>query len=139
MIVHRKLITPDGTELVSNHRHDFVTHIDKNGKWYMLDGGHMGEYYRMSANGDEKIVEIKTEDGFEVVRDYFGRWNNQMNKFIKLKYISDEWLQNIIDYFIFYNHTERVFRLFVEEKLYRAEKEIYLSELDMQLIHYPII
>ena len=139
MVIYRKLITPDGTELVSNHRHDYVTHIDRNGKRYMLDGGHMGGYYRMSANGDEKIVEIKTEDGFEMVRDYFGRWNNQMNKFIKLKYISDEWLQNIIDYFIFHNLTGRVFRLFVEEKLYRAEKEIYLSELDMQLIHYPII
>ena len=139
MVINRKLITPDGSVLESNHRHDFVTHIDKNGKRYMLDGGHMNEYYRRSANGDEKIVEIRTEDGFDKVREHFGRWNSRNGKFIKLKYISDEWLQNIIDYFILYGVTGRVFRLFVEEKIYRTEKEIYLSDLDMAVIHYPII
>jgi len=130
MVLFRKLITPDGTELVSRSVHDFVTHDDKNGKWYMLDGGVSSGYYRSSANGDEKIVEITTKDPFETIREYFERWNYYGKEYVKLKNISCNWLQNIIDYFIEKGlQNNPIFLIFVEEKLYRAENEIYIPEI----------
>ena len=47
-IVRNSMITPDGTEIISRHRHDYVCHIDKNGEEYMVDGGL--SYVRRSLN-----------------------------------------------------------------------------------------
>ncbi len=55
-ILSSRMRTPDGTILESQHRHDYVTHTDANGKEYMLDGG--CEYVKMSANGDEHLLTI---------------------------------------------------------------------------------
>ena len=63
--------TPDGTMLESMHRHDYVTHLDANGKTYMLDGGL--DYVRSSANGDEELLTVHHDDPHEVVRDA-ARW-----------------------------------------------------------------
>ena len=38
-IIYNAIKTPDGTIISSHHRHDFVTHKDKNGKTYGVDGG----------------------------------------------------------------------------------------------------
>ena len=38
-IVLNSIMTPDGTVLISHHRHDYVTHLDKNGELYLVDGG----------------------------------------------------------------------------------------------------
>ena len=65
-IIRNALRTPDGTEIRSRHRHDYVTHTDANGKEYMVDGGN--DYIRRSANGDEEDMVVTTEDSFEVVR-----------------------------------------------------------------------
>lgn len=37
-ILRNSMLTPDGTHLISRHRHDYVTHEDKNGEHYMADG-----------------------------------------------------------------------------------------------------
>ncbi len=55
-LIYNALRTPDGTVLTSRHRHDYVTHIDKNGKEYMIDGGL--DYVRSSANGDEEYLTV---------------------------------------------------------------------------------
>jgi hypothetical protein len=65
-IIRNAMRTPDGTILQSRHRHDYVTHTDANGKFYMLDGGL--SYVRRSANGDEEMMVVTTEDSFEEVR-----------------------------------------------------------------------
>jgi len=59
--------TPDGTILESINRHDYVTHIDANGKKYMLDGG--CDYVRCSANGDEEMLTVTSDDSHEVIRE----------------------------------------------------------------------
>lgn len=127
MVLLTKLITPDGTELVSRYRHDFQTYTDKNGKWYMIDGG--SDYCRSSANGDEKFIQITTNDNFELIRDSYRRYNKYSKEYIKLSEMSCDWLQNLIDLFIIEEVTENpLFRIFLEEKIYRTEKEIYIAE-----------
>ena len=59
--------TPDGTILESLHRHDYVTYTDANGKEYMLDGGR--DYVRCSANGDEEVLTINSDDCHEMIRE----------------------------------------------------------------------
>lgn len=48
--------TPDGTTLVSNHRHDYVTYRDKNGLIYMVDGGN--DYLRRTVHEDHPYTEM---------------------------------------------------------------------------------
>jgi len=70
MILRNSLRCPDGTELISRHRHDYVEHTDANGKVYMVDGG--TDYLKRSANGDEidtSIVVADTDYEENVVRE----------------------------------------------------------------------
>ena len=66
-ILSSRIRTPDGTILESKHRHDYVTHTDANGKEYMLDGG--CDYVRCSANGDEEMLTVTSDDSHEVIRE----------------------------------------------------------------------
>jgi hypothetical protein len=66
--IYSGLKTPDGTVLHSSHRHDYVTHNDKNSKEYVLDGG--VEYVRCSGHGDEELIEVFSDEPFEKVRQY---------------------------------------------------------------------
>ena len=65
-ILRNRMRTPDGTILESKHRHDYVTHLDANGKEYMLDGGL--DYVRSSANGDEEFLTVYQDDPHEDIR-----------------------------------------------------------------------
>lgn len=127
-VIYRELVTPDGTTLISNHRHDYVTYTDKNGKQYMLDGGCNSGYYRCSANGDENIIEITDDNPFEVIREYI-RWGRNYDKdmnllpkteWIPLKDLDQEHLETLC----LYEKAEDFYRVnFIKEKLYRAEQE----------------
>ena len=88
-IVRNSIQTPDGTVLVSRHRHDYVQHEDANGEVYMIDGGI--EYLRRSVN-HEKAVDLSVclEDGHEAVRSALEWGTYAMNadktlSWIKLK------------------------------------------------------
>lgn len=66
-MIRNALRTPDGTILQSRHRHDYVTHKDKNGKEYMVDGGLA--YVRCSANGDEEMMVVTLAEPHEEIRE----------------------------------------------------------------------
>lgn len=68
--IYSGLKTPDGTILHSRHQHDYVTYKDKNGREYLLDGGHTSGYVRCSGWGDEELIQIYSTDDFETVRKY---------------------------------------------------------------------
>ena len=86
-ILSNRMRTPDGTILESRHRHDYVTHLDKNGKEYMLDGGL--DYVRSSANGDEWLLTIYTDYPHELIRLHakwgtFGKNGDEPLKYVAI-------------------------------------------------------
>lgn len=74
LIVQRLLVngmrTPDGTEIFSRSVHDYVTHTDKNGEQYMVDGGN--EYLRRSVNKEPaECLAVYVDDDHEINRENF--------------------------------------------------------------------
>lgn len=66
-LIYNAIQTPDGTVIQSRHRHNYVTHQDKNGNIYMVDGGL--DYSRRSANGDEIDLCLYDNEPHEKQRD----------------------------------------------------------------------
>lgn len=101
-IIYSAIRTPDGIILESKHRHDYVTHLDKNGEEYMLDGGL--EYTRRSINKEEaKDISLYSDAPHKQIREKISRGSKGKSgreelKYILLKDIDDEYLQSIIDY-----------------------------------------
>ena len=95
-----RMRTPDGTILESRNRHDYVTHLDNNGKEYMLDGGL--DYVRSSANGDEEMLTVTSDDSHEVIREVVkwgtcGRHGNETLVHVKIADMSTQHLQACLD------------------------------------------
>ena len=101
-LILSRIQTPDGTILTSYHRHDYVTHIDKNGETYMLDGGN--DYQRTSVNIEPyKDLSIWSDAPYEIIRENFhrrgrGKNGNESLKWVPLSKMSDEWIKNCIIY-----------------------------------------
>ena len=55
-IIINAIETPDGTVLISAHRHDYRDHTDANGSYYAVDGGH--DYLKRSSPGDHTELSI---------------------------------------------------------------------------------
>ena len=67
-LVLNRIRTPDQTVLTSRHRHDFVSHKDKNGEIYICDGG--TEYIRRSINNEPyEDLSLYSDDPFEILRE----------------------------------------------------------------------
>lgn len=138
--MERKLIlnsikTPDGTILISRHRHDFVSHTDKvTGKEIFLDGGN--EYQRIGGEGWTDLS-IYSDAPFEVIRENYcrggrGKNNDQPLTWVALKDMNDEWLQAAIVY-----NEERGMgnsfanSMYVAEKDYRNQHNIKVDEKEV--------
>lgn len=99
-LLHSAIETPDGTVLTSRHRHDYVSHVDKNGETYILDGGI--DYIRTSINKESsKSILVYSDDPHEKIREYVerggrGKDGKEELKHVKLKDIDDDWLEAII-------------------------------------------
>ena len=104
LVVYNAIKTPDGTVLISRHRHDYATHVDSIGKEaYMTDGG-TGGYVRRSVNIiPAEDLTIYADDDFELVRTVAVRGSrgvdgNEPLHWIKICDMTDEHLQAVLDY-----------------------------------------
>lgn len=127
-ILYNGLRTPDGTIISSKYRHDYVTHLDKNGKTYMIDGGL--DYVRCSNNGDEFILTIYSDDPIILKRRFVKRWNVFIGKYVSLEDMSNIWLDNTIEFLLQIRErfTQDYLLTFIQEKQYRIENEIFIPE-----------
>lgn len=118
--------TPDGTILQSNHVHDYVEYVDANGKTYMVDGG--VSYIRRSwyeeNNGED--LSVYTDDPHEKIRDWF-RWGTYGKEgkgplvWAKLKHLSTNHIEKILEACYVRNHLEKLFR---DELAFRKGKPL---------------
>jgi hypothetical protein len=96
------LQTPDGTILVSRHRHDYVSHKDEiTGTTYSVDGGL--DYIRWSIGGDYTNLCIYSDYPHEKIRAGVERGGRGINgdqplEYVTLDKINDDWLKAIIKY-----------------------------------------
>lgn len=100
-ILYNAILTPDGTLLVSKHRHDYVQHEDAvTGEVYFTDGGN--SYLRRSVNKVPATdMSVTTDDPHDVVRQRFtwgtyGVDGKQQKKYVKLKDLTDKHISNIL-------------------------------------------
>lgn len=102
-LVFNAIKTPDGTLVISRHRHDFVTHQDKNGFRYSVDGGL--EYLRRSwpdQAPEYQEASVYIEDGIEKIREVIEWGTNGVDgkepfRLIKLKDMDTSHIQACLD------------------------------------------
>lgn len=128
-----RIRTPDGTVLTSEHVHDFVTHTDKNGEKYMLDGG--SDYQRTYINKEPATdVSIYTFSPFEEIRKYVkrGTFDKDGNRIWKpVCELSDKHLENIIIYNKENGIPQNKFSDVIEREIaYRKEHGIKIEEYE---------
>lgn len=124
-LLHSSIRTPDGTILTSRHRHDYVTHLDKNGETYILDGGI--DYIRASINVEKaEDLSLYSDDAHEKLREVVSRGGRGKNgdeelKYVLLKDIDDEWLQAIIEYEELNRPNNKYLPVYREEVKFREQ------------------
>lgn len=127
-LIYSAIRTPDGTILESRHVHDYVTHLDKNGETYMLDGG--VDYIRRSGNIEEaEDLSLYSDAPFEQLREVItrgsrGKDGSQPLTYIKLKDIDNEYLDALIDYEEELRPNNRYLTFYKQEKEFRDAKTI---------------
>ncbi|GAG99924.1 unnamed protein product, partial [marine sediment metagenome] len=84
------------------NRHDCVTHVDKNGLEYMVDGGL--DYLRRNVHTGSEYEELSVTDSapFEQIRESlywgtYGKKQDQPLKYVPLCDMSDDHIKNILD------------------------------------------
>jgi len=140
--------TPDGTVIASRNRHDYVTHLDKNGEVYMVDGGL--DYLRRNVNNEpHEELSVPSTAPFEDIRKAFawgsrGKDGKQELRYVTLCEMSDDHLDAVIAYLSAalegMNKAMKEFGsselaeepwtlvLFMEEQLYRSKNDISIPE-----------
>lgn len=88
-VLKNSIQTPDDTVLISRHRHDYVSHVDKNSEMYAVDGG--TEYLRrVYDKHDFKELSVYDDGTHETRRNnlFWGRnYDKDMNKLPETEYI----------------------------------------------------
>ena len=125
-LLHSCIQCPDGTLLVSRHQHDFVQHIQADGREYFLDGGL--QYQRIGYSDQEYInMSAYAEDPHTLIRERF-EWGNRFDKdmkplpkmvYIKLKDITCDHLIALVEY-TSSDYPEHIHKVFQDELAYRS-------------------
>lgn len=99
-IIRNAMKTPDGTILQSFSGHDYKTHVDANGKTYMVDGG-LG-YCRRSIHEDQVDLTVTLDDPHELVRESCtwgtrGPNGDQPLKYVTLAEMDTDHIEAVLD------------------------------------------
>ena len=120
-LIYSAIRTPDGTLLESRHRHDYRTHTDANGEWYMIDGG--TAYFRGRLNKEEpEYIQIYSDDEHSLIRKIFtwgtyGKDGDQPLRYITIAEMTDGHVKAIVET---QTHlSEHIMQLFINELEYR--------------------
>lgn len=126
-LLHNSIITPDGTELVSEYTHDFKSHKDANGHTYSVDGGK--SYSRRLYSVDAPPYTDNNKylcDDHEYNREWFnwgsyGKDGNSPHRYIKLKDMETDHILAIIGT---QDHVQGTYveELLLEELKFRGKK-----------------
>lgn len=133
-LILNRIQTPDGTILTSYHRHDYVTHTDKNGLEYMVDGGH--DYARRNVHVTAPYIEMSvySDAPFEEIRKVYcrggrGKNGDQPLTWVPMCEMSDSWLEACIRYNNERGQAESFANgMYVLEQVYRKANGISISE-----------
>jgi len=140
IIIYNAMQTPDGTIIESTHRHDYTTHIDKNGETYMVDGGN--EYLKRSVN------EVPAKDLTMYLEDWTPEFHEKARKVVKrggrgksgdqpltwvpICEMNDGWVAATIDYNTDRGAESHWFTyLLVKEVEYREKNSITIEEQEV--------
>lgn len=130
-IVANIVQTPDGTILWSRYTHDYVTHQDVNGEFYMIDGG-PSIYTRTSVNNTPfKSLYVFDTDSWEKQRQVILRGTFDAKGYrvwIPLAKLSNDHIKNLIK-----DYPDR--SSYKKEFEYRKENNIQIEEHDYALEH----
>jgi len=124
ILIANRWKTPDGTILHSKHVHDYVSHTDKNGEHYFIDGG--TDYIRRSVNNElmENMC-IYSDSPFDVIRTVLYRF--PANK--PICELSNEHLQNIITYELDHGKDNSLYVNYIRKEIeYRAKHHIKIED-----------
>lgn len=130
LLVNR-IITPDGTVLQSHHTHDYKTHIDANGKEYMVDGGL--SYCRRNVHDDAPYTEasVYDTDPHDVIRDAFrwgtyGKGGDQPLRRVKLSEMSNKHIDAILT--TQHHIGPQIRKVFEDEQQHRLDNNINIED-----------
>lgn len=121
-ILLNRIKTPDGTILTSYSTHDYVTHVDKNGYEYMVDGG--TSYLRRNIYEDAPYEEMSvySNESIEIIRENvewgtYGKDGKSSLRYIKIKDMETEHIRAILS-----NHycSPKFREMFYRELDYRS-------------------
>jgi hypothetical protein len=99
-LIKNSIKCPDGVILTSRHRHDFVSHKDKNGELYYTDGGL--SYLKRSVNiKPYEDLSLYTTDSFEKLREglewaTYGRNGNEELHYKSISNMSSNHIKAIL-------------------------------------------
>lgn len=126
-----KIKTPDGTILESRHQYDHVSHVDKNGERYTIDGGHnafvarstnIEPYYNLSISDTEVV-------SFRVIRKHLmwghrGKSGQEPVQYIALADMADDHILNVM---LNVKGIDRAYKKqFIRELDYRLKNNIFI-------------
>lgn len=120
-IILNRIRTPDGTVLTSRYVHEYVSHIDKNGREYATDGG-TAYLHRIVNDAPYEDLTVYSDSPFEEIRKVFhwgtyGPDGNGELKFVILCEMEE-------------SHIDAILR--TQKRLAAWKKELFQKELDFR-------
>ena len=123
-IISNKIRTPDGTVIESMHRHDYVSHTDKNGYVYSVDGGksYLKRSYSPGAPAAQE-ASVYSNEPHELIRESF-KWGtrgidgNDPLTWICLSEMTTEHIDAVLETQTLLDHISKIFN---DELVFREE------------------